>query len=88
MLLGYVGRYSGDEGCSEGIEYGKEGMRWLMEGGCCFRSVQLSIVEHEEGENLFPILGFLHMYQVEFGLKVSTVGVVEEGFETCLVTTG
>ena len=65
MLLGYVGRYSVDERCCEEISYGMEWTRLLKEGGCFPRNVVLSIVEHEEGENLFPILGFLHMYQVE-----------------------
>ncbi len=65
-----------------------EGMKWLMEGGCFPQNVLLSIVEHVGGEKLFPILGFLHMYQVELNLKVSTVDVDEEGLEKCLGMTG
>ena len=54
---------------------------------CVLRDLVFSIFEHEEAEKLFPILGFLRMYQVGLNLEVSIVGVVEEGFEKCLVTT-
>jgi hypothetical protein len=85
--LGYVGRCSVDEGCCGGREYGMVMMKWLMGEECVLRDLVLSIVEHEEVERLFPIQGFLRMYQVGLNLEVSIAGVVEEGFETCLVTT-